>query len=420
MNFELHTISSREGYEKYPHDGYDNELKRCAVLHQEGETLVISRSLDIIHYVYLYTIGPKSSKEYVGLSLSFNGVYFHSTKKAYEVMGWLFESAVYGGLFVHVDDKGQVEFNQQPFYHQAEQYNQLKRDSQRIIDSLPKNSFTALPRSFRIGQGTARVRIEEGEDIVSDYIEQYDRVAVLRKAEYSGLNDIQKRLERLHKQNIEWEQKYNQERKKKKQYSLVVILTIILLGCITGFWLLNEVLNDKDIAIRNLKGNVNALGDTVIVKSEMIAVLAGEKQMLNDSISCLERSILAKTDSIELLQKDKENLQNHLCRLQTMNEELGRDNRLAKEQLKSNSTTITNLRAELFNEQYNRTKGEEYKIWSSSGNTADIYYFRYGTGYDKTGWTIKDNAIVHVCYINNGFAMTSEGYVLRVKDIKKL
>ena len=303
MNFELHIIGSRDGYEKYPHDGFDEESKRCVTLHQGAETLVISRAQEIIHYVYLHSIGQKESNDYFGLCLSFNGVYFHSAGKAFEVMERLYETAVYEGLMVHVADNGQVEFNPLSFFDQGAQYNQLKKDIHRIIDSLPRNNITALPRSFRIGQGASRVALEEGESVVADRIAQYDRVAVSRDAGHSGLSDIQERLERLHKQNVEWEKKFNEERKRKKQYSLVVVLLLILLIGGTGaayiirgnfFTIgsleedvskLNDELSQKQKTIHQHQMHIAKLQDTVIRQVNMIEHLSDSLQQKEYALS---------------------------------------------------------------------------------------------------------------------------------------
>lgn len=406
MNFELHIIGSREGFEKYPYDGFDDELKRCADLQKGNETLVISRAPEIAHYVYLHTIGQKSAKSFIGLSISFNGVCFRSVKQAFEVMEQLYETAVYNELIVHVTDNGRVEFNPSSFYDQGAQYNQLKIDAQRIIDFLPRNSIVALPRSFRIGQGDAVVNLEEGETIVSDQVALYDRVTVIRNAKYSGLSDIQERLAKLHEQNVKWEKKYNEERKKKKQYSLVLILSLILLGCVTGFWLLNDVLNDKNVKINELEENVKE-------QSVMIANLNNDKQTLNDSLRSLKRVVNIKENELQTLRNENSTLQN---RVNSLDEEVGMlntDIRLAREQLRDNQRTIQNLK-----KTSSSNSGERYKVWSSSGNTADIYY-QYGTDFGKTSYQVRDNTEITVYHIQNGYAMTSVGY-LRTKDIKKL
>ena len=291
MNYDLHIIGSRNGFEKYPHDGLDDELKRCLSLHDGDETLVISRAPEIIHYVYLHRIGQKDSHEFVGLSLSFNGVYLRNAKNAFEVMERLFEAAVYGGLMVHVADNGQVEFNSQSFYDQSAQYNQLKQDTQRVIDSLPRGSIATLPRSFRIGQGNTIVNLEEGELAVSDKVAQYDRVAVTRHAGHSGLSDIQERLERLHEQNVEWEKKYDKERKKKKQFSLVIVLLLLLLvgGAAAAYVIrenfseigsLEESVLQRDQELAQKKDDINQhkmhiarLEDTVVKQKNEMAEL---------------------------------------------------------------------------------------------------------------------------------------------------
>ena len=406
MNFELHIIGSREGFEKYPHDGFDDELKRCADLQKGSETLVISRAPEIAHYVFIHKIGQNSSKSFIGLSLSFNGVYFRSVKQAFEVMEQLYETAVYSGLIVHVTDNGRVEFNPSSFYDQGAQYNQLKIDAQRIIDFLPRNSIVALPRSFRIGQGDAIVNLEEGETIVSDQVARYDRVAVIRNAKYSGLSDMQERFAKLHEQNVKWEKKYNEERKKKKQYSLVFILSLILLGCVTGFWLLNDVLIDKNAKINELEGIVNN-------QSVMITNMEEEKQTLNDSVIALNREVQIKRDSVQILQDEKSTLQIIVDNLKDRNDRLSTDIVLAREQILDNQRTIRELKRTRSN-----NSGERYKVWAYNASTADIYY-QYGSDYAKTNYQVRDNTEIAVYHFQDGYAMTSVGY-LRAKDIKKL
>lgn len=291
MNFEVHIIGSRNGYEKYPHDGLDDELKQCSALHRGDETLVISRAPEIIHYVYFHHIGQKGTHEFVGLSLTFNGVYFRNVKKAFDVMERIFETAVYGSSMIHVADNGQVEFNSQSFYDQNAQYNQLKKETQRIIDTLPRNCIVALPRSFRIGQGNATVNLEEGEIVVADKVAQYDRVAVTRDAGHSGLSDIQERLARLHDQNVEWEKKYDKERKKKKQFSLVIVLLLLLLvgGAAAAYVIrenfseigsLEESVLQRDQELAQKKDDINQhkmhiarLEDTVVKQKNEMAEL---------------------------------------------------------------------------------------------------------------------------------------------------
>lgn len=299
MNFELHIIGSREGYEKYPHDGFDDELKLCSALLQGTETLVISRMPEIVHYVYLYHIGSKDSKEFFGMSLSFNGVYFRSAKTAFEVMERLFETAVYGGLMVHVADNGQVEFNQPAFFDQGAHYNQLAKEAQRILDSLPRNNIAALPRSFRIGQGTATVNLDEGEEMVADRVAQHDRVSVIRNSAHAGLNDIQERLARLHEQNVEWEHKYEAERKKKKQYSLVVMLLVILFigGAVAAY-----VIRGNFFTIGSLEENVTQLNDELAQNKQVIHQHQKHIAKLQDTVAQQINKIAQLSDS--LLQKE--------------------------------------------------------------------------------------------------------------------
>jgi hypothetical protein len=296
MNFELHIIGSREGFEKYPHDGFDEEAKRCVALLQGAETLVISRAQEVIHYVYLHDIGQKGARDYVGLSISFNGVYFRSVEKAFEVMERLFETAVYEGLMIHVSDNGQVEFNPQSFYDQRAQYNQLKKGTQRVLDSLPRNSITSLPRSFRIGQGDNRVTLEEGESVVADRVAQFDRVAVSRESGHSGLSDIQERLERLHKQNVEWEQKYNEERKKKKQYSLVVVLLLILLlgGAGAAY-----IIRGNFFTIGSLEEDVSQLNEELSLRKEDIRRHQMHIAKLQDTVVHQIKKIESLSDSLQ-------------------------------------------------------------------------------------------------------------------------
>ena len=406
MNFELHVIGSRYGYENYPHDGLDEELRECAALRNKCATLVISRSIGISHYVYLQSVGKKDSNDFVGLSLSFNGVYFRTTKTALEVLERLFETSMYSGLIIHIADNGEIEFNPQSFYEQRVNYNKLKEESQRIVDSLPRNSLTYIPHSFLIGQGNVSVNVEDGEIAIASMIAQYDRVAVSMGVKHFGYSGIQDRLSMLYTKSVEFEKKYNAERKKKKQYSLVVFLSLILLGCVTGFWLLNDVLNDKNVKINELEENVKN-------QSAMITTLNEEKQTLNDLIIILNNEVRTKEDSVQILQDDISTLQSIVNSLEYENGELKTDIGLARNQLQDNQKTIQNLR-----KTSSGNSGERYKVWSSSGNQACIYY-QYGDNYSKTSYYVNDNTVITVWHIQNGYAMTSVGY-LRTVDIKKL
>lgn len=405
MNFSLYLFGNPNGYDQCPLDAnnakFNNELALC----RTESRLSIYRDNQLIQYVYVRKV-PGSTGLCLGFTLVFTGTYCLNCHSLNE----LFDKAFYDVLL-----KGELlRFQKEKYSYKVSKFvdnpNEVKRVNQyfkTIIDDELSGLFVPIPYTFQNGNGETTLSLKESTSNINNAISQYDIVHLTNdEKSVSELERTQQMLSALYAEHGELQQKYRKVLSQKRNFKVVVFLSLILLGCVTGFWLLNDVLNDKNVKINELEENVKD-------QSAMIVNLEDDKQTLNDSLHSLKRVVNVKENELQTLRNENSTLQN---RVNSLDEEVGMlntDIRLAREQLRDNQRTIQNLK-----KTNSSNSGERYKVWSSSGNTADIYY-QYGTDFGKTSYQVRDNTEITVYHIQNGYAMTSVGY-LRTKDIKKL
>lgn len=405
MNFSLYLFGNPNGYDQCPLDAnsakFNNELALC----RTESRLSIYRDNQLIQYVYVRKVSGNSGL-YLGFTLVFTGVYClncHSLNN-------LFDDAFYDVLL-----NGELlRFQKDKYYYSVSKFVDDQNEIKRInlffktrLDNELSGLFVPIPHTFQMGNGDYTLSLKDSVSDIDAAISQYDIVHLNNdEKSVSELERTQQMLSALYAEHGELQQKYRKVLSQKRNFKVVVFLSLILLGCFTGFWLLNDVLNDKNVKIYELEGDVKK-------QSTMITTLNKEKQILNDSVIALNREVRIKKDSVQTLQDEKSSLQRQVDNLEYENGILNTNIRLAREQLEDNQRTIQRLKR-----ASSSNSGESYKVWSSSGNTADIYY-QYGSDYAKTYYHVRDNTEIKVYHIQDGYAMTSVGY-LRTKDIKKL
>lgn len=405
MNFSLYLFGNPNGYDQYPLDSnitrFRNELSSCRTESQ----LSMYRDNQLIQYVYVRKV-PGAKDLYLGFVLVFTGVYCLNCHSLND----LFDKAFYDVLL-----KGELlRFQKEKYSYKVSKFvdnpNEIKRVNlffKTRLDNELSGLFVPIPNTFRIGDGEVSLSLKDSASDINYAISQYDIVHLTNdEKSVSELERTQQLLSALYAEHGELQQKYRKVLSQKKNFKVVIFLSLILLACVTGFWLLNDVLIDKNVKINKLEGIVNN-------QSAMITNLNEEKQTLNDSVIALNREVQIKRDSVQILQDEKSTLQIIVEKLKETNGRLTTDRNMAREQILDNQRTIRELKRTRSN-----NSGERYKVWAYSGNAADIYY-QYGSDYAKTSYQVRDNTEITVYHFQDGYAMTSVGY-LRAKDIKKL
>ena len=408
MNFSLYILGTPNGYDQYPLDTnnkkFQNEIASC----RTESRLSIFRDNQLMQYIFVRKVSGSNSL-YLGFALVLTGVYCTDC----HALNDLFDDAFYDILL-----QGELlRFQKDKYNYRIAKFvdnpNEIKRVNlffETKIDNELNRLFSPIPTSFQIGKGEFTLSLKETSANINVAVSQYDIVHLTNdEKSVSELERTQQMLSALYAEHGALKAKYRKVLNQKRNFKLVVILSLILLCCITGFWLFNEVLNDKNIEIRELKQEITS-------QSKANEKLSNTNKELHSLLSDTERK-LAKTDSIQKITKDSLHEQitensNLQRRLNNANEEidiLESNIKLAREQLRDNQKTINNLK---------NNSGERYKVWAANNNYAYIYY-QYGSQYSRTSYTVSDNTILRVYHIENGYAMTNVGY-LKTNDIKKL
>lgn len=422
MNFSLYLLGNPDGYNQCPPD-YSDKFRNVLTSCKTESQIAVFRDEHLVQYVYVRKV-PGNEKLFLGFALVFTGVYCNNCHALNELFDRAFYDVLLKGELLRFQ-KDKYKYLVSRFAEKQVEVNRIYAFFKSEMDGKLSKHFVHTPSSFFMAVGETVLSIKDPVSDINDAVVEYNTVYLTNTEKtVSELERTQQMLSAIYEEHAQLKDNYNKVLNQKRNFKLVIVLSLIIIGCGAGFWLLKNMLNSKNNEIIEMGGDIQALNDTIKVKTKKNHSLTKEKQLLNDSILSLTNIIFVKDETIGHLQKNIDYLQNETTNLQKTRTqlqdqivELKHENKLTTRQLNDSCRTIRRLRTKL-KESNNSIHSERYKVWSSSGNKATIYY-RRGNRYDETSWTINDNAEIYVYLIQDDYAVTSVGY-LRVKDIKKL
>ena len=315
MNFSFYLLGNPDGYNQCPPDYIDkfrNVLTSCKTESQ----IAVFHNEHLVQYVYVRKV-PGNEKIFLGFALVFTGVYCNNCHALNE----LFDRAFYDVLL-----KGELlRFQKDKYKYLVSQFAEKQVEVNRIyaffkteMDGKLSKLFVHTPQSFFMGVGETTLSIKDAVCDINDAVVEYNTVYLTNTEKtVSELERTQQMLSAIYEEHAKLKDNYNKVLNQKRNFKLVIILSLIIIGCITGFWLLKNMLNDKNNEIIKKEGSLQALNDTINVKSEKNLllldekrILSDEKRVLKDSIRYLWRVIVDKDNLIISLKKDVEFLQN--------------------------------------------------------------------------------------------------------------
>lgn len=282
MNFSFYILGTPEGrYSQYPDDYTASTLAGV----QEGMTgarLVIYREMDLVHYAYIERLGNNST---IGFCLIFNKARIQKPRQLISLLRFIIEKRmIESGEIVKYTDDGELKYRVKSMSECVKEYDHLKGFLNSEFDNNPSKydieplattyngirSTTILDRNASDGQIVAmtnqhnKVIINDENGIEHGYLPQV--IISLREQIQKGNEEIA----RLQEEN-------SGLLRKKKQYSFVVLLALIVLGCGFGIFFLNNNLNSK-------KHELVQAAQTIRDKESTISELNSEIESKNQEI----------------------------------------------------------------------------------------------------------------------------------------
>lgn len=272
MNFNLYLFGTPQGrYSQYPND-YIADVISPLQRSVKGSQLVIVRKNDLVHYIFTESLGGDST---VGLCIVFNKARIEKPGRLIELFQYIVETRmVEQGRIIRYDNHGHLVYTVNSMAECGTEYDKLQEYVNEELETNPgkygikpllsifdgTNTVATVDQSAsdaRIVQLTTvhnRVIVNLDEGVRHGYIEQI-------------MESLGQMNEALKMENTSLKEKVEGLSKQKKQYRVVIVLSVMmLLGAIIAVAAVsgkNREINDQLLRIETLEGTVSDKNDRI-------------------------------------------------------------------------------------------------------------------------------------------------------------
>lgn len=285
------------GYSQYPNDYSQTVFQSFYAQSSAPTQIAVHREDKLIYYGYIRKL---DAEQYIGLCVVLNSVMLTDFKGMFSIFENAITSMVVNGTIILLNDKGDIVSKVGRLYTN-------QTEVSRITDYL-RNEFTNLDGTSRplppISYGIAKneKRTFSIDDNVNDIIKastSYSYTFIYKQKDFDtqSLNSYRGIVSRLNKENSEITQKYiylQKEHakvlKQKKQFQLVVFLSLAILACGVGLLFLNDSLKSTQVEL-------SEANQTIFNKNQKISEL-------NDNIETLNENLREETECREQIENE--------------------------------------------------------------------------------------------------------------------
>ena len=304
------------GFTQYP-DDYTNSILQVPITELRcASQIVLFREGNLVYYTYYRKIlGEGNTDNYLGFSICFNSVICTNIKGLFEIFErGISELAINGGIIEFSND-GDIIPKIDSLYLQQVEINRLVSSISNEIDSLTNNSFQKLPPVNYGGEKESKKHcsVDDAKKQIPILLQEINSIIFEKDNNYNTaiftgyarkIADLFSKNKELEKENKTLKQTNNILNRKKKQYRLIVLLTVlILLSIITLLVLRNDiyllrgevekneaVISGKTVQIDSLKGTISILNDNVKTLKEQIDDKNKKLTELTDFLTTLKNT----------------------------------------------------------------------------------------------------------------------------------
>lgn len=282
MNFSFYILGTPEGrYSQYP-DDYTASTLAGLQEGMAGARLVIYREMDLVHYAYTERLGNNSI---IGFCLIFNKARIQKPRQLIRLFRFIIEKRlVESGEVIKYTDDGELKFRVKSMNECIKEYDRLNGFlNSEFENNASKYDIEPLTTTFNGVRSTGELDRNASDGQIVSMTNQHNKVII---NDDNGIEHgyIPQVIASLREQN----QKANEEiarlqednanlERKKKQYSFVILLTLIILGCGVGMFFLNDNLNST-------RGELERANQTVSNKNSEISELKSTIENKNREI----------------------------------------------------------------------------------------------------------------------------------------
>lgn len=175
MNFKLYVFGESSGYKQYPEDSIN--FKSSFRNQQSPSQLHIMRKADLVYYIYTQRI-DKSSQSFFGFCLIFNGVYIRDIRSAFTILENVCCDCVMNEKFLKRNQVRNFVFSVEELGSQKEEIARITKLFDIEFERNDRALFASLPETYKVGQGTQTLTINDTPEAISDALNFYDSILI--------------------------------------------------------------------------------------------------------------------------------------------------------------------------------------------------------------------------------------------------
>lgn len=385
MNHSVYLFGNLEaGYTQYP-DDFTKDIFQTAVREiSDEQKITIHRDGSLIYYIYVRPLktDKESRRQYLGIAISFNGVYYENIKDIFGVFEEALTSIVITGKIVEFTEKGDIVPCSDRLCNSRTEFERIASALALYVNRLPADAFRQLPPVNYSGSTDTMVLKETSNPAeFSNAIRMYNSIAVVKNdnGEDEPLNNYSDKLRKQNNRINELTTEVSslsselaKVKRQKKRTTAVSILSVLMVIVVIVFVSVGESLSDQ---ISSLSGNVSLLEDTVkdkddIIREQKETILSYTKanKTLKKSLSTAESELSEAKANISSLTAQNASLQHNVMELNAKVSDLSRQNRSLNSQVAGLNEELKRCRQTSSTSSMN-TK-DNYR---SSSNAVTIY-----------------------------------------------
>lgn len=290
MNVTIYLFGEfNSGYTQYP-DDYTSEIFHNFKEKAKSPTQIVAhRDGNLMYYGYVRQL---EYERYIGLCVVLNGLMLSRIDGLFSLFENTISRLVTKGHLVHFNEQGDIVTNVERLYMNKDEVDLLS-ESLRTGFNRFENYMVALPAiSYGVSKDSVKEFVvdDDSDDIIkSSHTNGYTFIYKSKDYDTDQLKSYKSVLAHVNDQKAELLEKltelqieYGKTVRQKKQFKIVIILFVVLLGCAAGLFFLNDNLNITRDALSSAKSTIVEQKETLSTLEERMSNMRAEYRNLNE------------------------------------------------------------------------------------------------------------------------------------------
>ncbi|MDE6861741.1 MAG: hypothetical protein K2J31_03210, partial [Alistipes sp.] len=330
----------RSGYSQYPDDYTHRIFKRFENNAPDPAQMMVHRNGDLIYYAFMRRLTASADGDYMGVCVVLNGVMFADPHCMFDELEQAVSSIVLHGNILTFDDRGEVVSGIDRLVDKKEEVERIARTLMRSMADTDRQTMPLPPHNYAVSAEESRqlAYADSAQDMIGA-IGDYNTVYISKSEHVMSAAELvyARRFSRLHEQidalqrdNAAWSARYAEMERRKKQYSVVMWLVILVLfGTLAVMGVIRsknadlrnkgDIISSLNIEMDNLQSEIdNLCRDTSYMRMEI--------RTQNSDIADLNGRLSTQSAELSAAQNDLEHAQSQIDELQRQVAALRRSN----------------------------------------------------------------------------------------------